>query len=491
MTANIKQSFKRSLSLFDSTAIVAGSMIGSGIFIVSTEMSRTLGSPGWLLIAWIITGILTIFAVLSYGELACLMPKAGGQYVYLREAYNPFCAFLYGWTAFLVIQTGIIAAVAMAFAKFLGVLIPWVSPDNVWYDIGFVKLNTTHLVAIVCLIFLSWLNTRGIKAGKYVQNTFTIIKTAALLGLIIIGIFVAKNIMAVEFNKEIFWDAIKITGNGNFIQLTGFALIVAIGTSMVGSLFAADSWYDITFAAQEVKKPEKNLPLSMLMGTLIVITLYVLANFAYLQVLPLRGSAQGATVFEKGMQFPTDDRLATAAMSIVFGEYAAIIMAVFIIISTFGCNNGIILSGARVFYAMANDGLFFKGIGKLNKNGVPGAALTAQCIWACVLCLSGTYHQLLDYVIFAVLLFFVLTILGVFILRIKWRNVERPYKAFGYPVIPAIYILTSLFIMIILLVYKPAYTWPGLIIVAIGIPVYFLWKAANKKSKTVIPPEIK
>lgn len=484
METNGKYSFKRSLGLLDSTMIVVGSMIGSGIFIVSADMSRMLGSPGWMLIAWVITGILTIFAALSYGELACMMPKAGGQYIYLREAYNHFTAFLYGWTFFLVIQTGIIAAVAVAFAKFIGVIIPWVSAKNIWLDLGFVKFNTVHIVAILCIVFLSWLNTQGIKVGKYVQNTFTFTKTAALIGLVIIGLFVAKSLTAVEINSEIFWDAVKIK-DGNLISLTGFALIVALGTSMVGSLFAADSWYDITFAAQEVKRPERNLPLSMILGTSIVIILYILANIAYIQVLPLRGYEDGVTVFERGIQYAAADRVGTASMEVVFGGYAAIIMAIFIIISTFGCNNGLILSGARVYYAMANDGLFFKGVRQLNKNGVPAAALTAQCIWASVLCLSGRYSDLLDYVIFAVLLFFILTIFGLFILRIKKPDAERPYKTFGYPVIPALYIIVALFIMILLLIFKPTYTWPGLIIVAIGVPVYFIWRAAGKKKMTI------
>ncbi len=482
METNEKPQFKRGLNLLDSTAIVVGSMIGSGIFIVSADMSRTLGSPGWLLVAWIITGVLTVLAALCFSELACLMPKAGGQYVYIREAYNPLFGFLYGWTFFLVIQTGIIAAVAVAFAKFTGVLIPWISVENVWLHIGTIEFSTAHIVAILCIVFLSWLNTQGIKTGKYIQNSFTITKTIALIALIIVGFFIAKDISAVKLNKEIFWNALKVNEDGSLISLTGFAIVAAIGTSMVGSLFSADSWYDITFTAQEVKRPERNLPLSMIFGTLTVMILFVLANMAYLQVLPLRGSIHGATVFERGIQYAADDRLGTAAMSVVFGDYAAVIMAVFIIISTFGCNNGLILSGARVYYAMANDGLFFKGAGKLNRKSVPAVALTAQCIWASLLCLSGKYSDLLDFVIFAVLLFFVLTISGVFILRKKWKDVERPYKTPGYPFTPAIYILVALFIMIILLIYKPDYTWPGLIIVAIGVPVYFICRKSFKQN---------
>jgi len=476
METNGKHLFKRGLGLFDSTMIVVGSMIGSGIFIVSADMSRVLGSPGWLLIAWIITGLLTIFSALTYGEFACMMPKAGGQYVYLREAYNPFTAFLYGWTFFLVIQPGIIAAVAIAFAKFTGVLIPWVAEKNVWLDFDFIKFNTLHIIAILCSVFLSWLNTRGINTGKYVQNIFTVTKTLAVIGLIIIGIFIARNLSAVEFNSEVFWSAVETGEGGSLIPLTGFVLIAALGCAMVGPLFASDSWYDVTFVGQEIKRPERNLPLSMVLGTIIVIILYVLANLAYLQLLPLRGSETGITEFERGMQFATYDRVGTAAISIVFSKYGAIIMAVLIMISTFGCNNGLILSGARVYYAMANDGLFFKGVGQLNKKGVPGAALVTQCTWACLLCLSGKYSDLLDYVIFAILLFFTITIFGIFILRKKRPDVPRPYKAFGYPVIPAIYIIIATFIMIDLLIYKPEYTWPGLIIVLLGIPVYYLWE---------------
>jgi APA family basic amino acid/polyamine antiporter len=477
MSQKEEHEFKKSLNLFDSTSIVIGSMIGSGIFIVSADMSRQLGSPGWLLIAWVITGLLTVFAALSYGELAAMMPHAGGQYVYLKEAYNPLSGFLYGWTLFLVIQTGTIAAVAVAFAKFTGVLIPWFSESNIWLNLGFIKFNTVQVLAIISIIFLTWLNTNGIKTGKIVQNIFTFTKTAALLGLIIIGVFFASNSSSIELNSKIFWDAVP---GGSSSPLTGFILISVLGTALVGSLFSADAWNNITFTAGEVKNPKKNIPLSLFLGTLIVTVIYILANFAYIQILPLRGDPNGADVFSRGIQYATDGRIGTAAMSLVFGQYVAIIMAVFIMISTFGCNNGLILAGARVYYAMAKDNVFFKKVGELNIKGVPSNGLIIQCIWASLLCLSGTYNNLLDYVVFAVLIFYAMTTFGIFILRKKQPNVERPYKAFGYPVIPAVYIILAILIMIDLLIFKPNYTWPGLIIVIIGIPVFFIWRAVNR-----------
>ena len=467
--------FKKSLKLFDSTALVMGSLIGSGIFIVSSDMARTLGSPGWLMVAWVITGIMTVIAALSYGELAAMMPHAGGQYVYLHEAYNPLAGFLYGWTLFTVIQTGTIAAVAMAFGKFLGVMVPWFSEKNIWFELGFLKFNTVHFAAIGSIVILTWINTQGIKAGKIVQNLFTFSKVGILLAFIAAGLFLANNTNAIVINLKIFWQAARLE-NGQMISVTGFALIAAIAASMVGSLFSSDAWNNITFAAGEVVNPKRNIPLSLLIGTATVMILYFLTNLVYIQALPLRGSADGVTVFERGMQFATNDRLGTASMFGLFGEYAETIMAIFIVISTFGCNNGLILSGARVYYAMANNGLFFRKAGVLNSRSVPAFGLISQSVWASLLCLSGTYGNLLDYVVFAVLIFYVMTILGIFILRVKQPDADRPYKAFGYPVIPAIYVLAALFIMVILLIYKPMYTWPGLIIVLIGIPVYFLRK---------------
>jgi len=466
--------FKKSLNLFDSTAIVIGSMIGSGIFIVSADMARTIGSPGWLMVGWLVAGLMTLIAAVSYGELASMFPKAGGIYVYLREALNPLSGFLYGWTLFMVIQTGSIAAVAMAFAKFSGVIIPWVSEENVWLNLGFIKFHTVHIVAISSIVFLTWMNTRGIRTGKYMQNSFTYTKLFVLAIFILLGLFLAKSTGAFVENKKIFWDALQING-GNAVSLSGFALIAALATSMVGALFTYDAWYNLTFTSGEVINPKRNVPLGMALGTLIVTFVYMLTNLVYIYALPLRGSPEGISAIEQGIQFASNDRVGTAAMSGIFGEYSSVIMAAFIVFSTFGCNNGLILTGARVYYAMALDGLFFKKVGTLNKKGVPAIALIIQGVWASVLCLSGTYSNLLDYVIFAVLIFFVLTILGIFVLRYKRPDAERPYKAFGYPYIPALYILVASFILVILLLYKPQYTWPGLIIVLLGVPVYYLW----------------
>jgi len=473
--------FKRRLNLFDSTAIVVGSMVGSGIFIVSSDIARQVGSPGWLMMVWIIAGFMTIFAALSYGELAGMFPKAGGQYVYLKEAYNPLTGFLYGWTLFLVIQTGTIAAVAMAFAKFSGLLIPWVSENIVWYQEGVFKFGPVQLVAIGSIAFLTWINTRGIQEGKKVQNTFTSGKFILLVLFIIIGLSFASNSVAIHANKQIFWSPETEGAGGQHIPLAGMALVAAIGMAMVGSLFSSDAWNNITFTAGEVINPRKNIPLSLFLGTLIVTILYLLANIVYIIALPVRGDPAGADVMARGMQYALNDRLATASISGVFGNYAVLIMAAFIVISTFGCNNGLILSGARVYYAMATDRIFFKKVGTLNEKGVPATGLVIQGIWAGLLCLSGTYGQLLDYVIFAVLIFYVLTIFGLFRLRKIRPELERPYKAFGYPVIPLIYIILATIVMVILLFYKPEYTWPGLIIVLLGIPVYFLWRRLNRE----------
>jgi len=471
---------KKRVNLFDGISIVAGAMIGSGIFIVSADIARTVGSPGWLMVVWLITGIITVIGAISYGELASMMPHVGGQYVYLKEAYHPLIGFLFGWTTFLVIQCGSIAAVAVAFAKFSGVLFPWISETNNLVHIGNLKITSTMVIAIAMIIFLTWLNTRGIVTGKTVVNIFSSTKILALFGFVLIGFFATKGINSFEINKEVFWHASQIGQNNQAIPLSGFALIAAVGTALVGSLFASDAWYNVTYISGEVINPKRNVPLSLIFGTLIVSVIYLFTNYVYIRILPLSGSPDGTDVLSRGIQFATDDRVATSAMFVVFGDYAAIIMAIFIMISTFGCNHGLILAGPRVYYAMARDGLFFKKVGEINKKGVPGFAIAVQGVWSVLLCLSGTYSNLLDYVIFAVLIFFTLTILAIFILRAKRPDIPRPYKAFGYPVIPAIYILTTTFIMVILLIYKPNYTFPGLIIVLLGIPVFYIWRKFSK-----------
>jgi APA family basic amino acid/polyamine antiporter len=473
---------QKRVNLFDGISIVAGAMIGSGIFIVSADIARSVGSPGWLMVVWLITGIITVIGAISYGELASMMPQVGGQYVYLKEAYHPLVGFLFGWTTFLVIQCGSIAAVAVAFAKFSGVLFPWISDKNILMYIGPLKVSSTMVVAIIMISFLTWLNTKGIVTGKIVQNIFSSTKVIALFGFIAIGFLATRSIHSFEINKEVFWKASQVGADNQVIPLVGFALIAAIGTALVGSLFSADAWYNVTYLSGEVINPKRNVPLSLFFGTLLVSVIYLLTNFIYIRVLPLSGSPDGADVLSRGIQYATDDRVATSAMSVVFGDYAAIIMAVFIMISTFGCNHGLIMAGPRVYYAMAKDGLFFKKVGEINKNGVPGFAIVVQGVWSVLLCLSGTYGNLLDYVIFAVLIFFTLTILAIFVLRVKRPDIPRPYKAFGYPVIPALYILTTTAIMVILLMYKPNYTFPGLGIVILGIPVFYLWRKYNKNN---------
>ncbi len=472
--------FRRELRLLDATMLVVGSMIGSGIFIVSADIARTVGSPGWLLLVWLITGLVTVTAALSYGELAGMMPHAGGQYVYLREAYNPLVGFLYGWTLFLVIQTGTVAAVAVAFAKFTAVLIPSAGENHILFSVAGFTVSVAQLVGIATILLLTAVNMAGIRTGRIVQNIFTFAKTAALLGLILLGILIAQNPAAITTNAAIFWDALRVkmaAGAGLTVEsLSGFALIAAIGVAMVGSLFSSDAWNNITFTAGEVVNPRRNIPLSLVIGTGLVTLLYILANVAYILVLPLRGSPDAADVLGRGIQFASQDRVATAVATLMFGAPAAVIMAILIMISTFGCNNGLILSGARVYYAMAQDGLFFAKAGALNTKGVPAIALAVQAVWASLLCLSGTYSNLLDYVIFAVLIFYILTVMGLFILRRTRPNAERPYRAFGYPVLPALYVLAAAAIAVDLLILKPTYTWPGVIIVLLGIPVYYIWR---------------
>jgi APA family basic amino acid/polyamine antiporter len=475
--------FHRGLGLYDSTMVVVGSMIGSGIFIVSADMSRNIGSPGWLLGAWILTGVLTVVGALSYGELAAMMPRAGGQYVYLREAFSPLWGFLYGWTLFLVIQTGTIAAVSVGFARYFGALVPWIADDNylippVHISTGYaLSLSTTQLVGLLLIALLTWTNTRGLEYGKIIQNVFTTAKTGALAGLIVVGVLLGWNATAVADNFGNLWTtrgAVDIVPGVNAI--TVFGLFVAVCVSQTGSLFSADAWNNITFTAGEVKDPRRNIPLSLAFGTFVVIALYLLANVAYLVTLP----------FDQ-VQHAPGDRVATATVNAIFPGLGGTIMALGIMVSTFGCANGLILAGARASYAMARDGLFFKASGRLNAAKVPAWGLILQGLWAMFLVLPRTYdpathtygnlyNNLLEYIISAALIFYILTIAGLFRLRQTRPDVDRPYRAFGYPIVPALYIVGAAAILIVLFVYRTATTWPGLIIVLLGVPVYFAWK---------------
>ena len=489
--------FVQGMGLFSATAIVMGSMIGSGIFIVSADMSRTLGSPALLIAAWLVTAAMTIIGALSYGELAAMMPKAGGQYVYLRESLGPLWGFLYGWTLFLVIQTGTIAAVGVGFGKFLGVFVPGVSTKTwIWHvGSGNIGLNTANLVAIAVITLLTFTNTLGVKLGAAVQNVFTSAKIIALAAVVLVGVL-AKNAVAMAANFGTgwhnFWAGSALTalhpvqvGASGPTALVGVLTVVAV--VQVGSLFSADAWNNVTFTAGEIRNPKRNLPLSLALGTGVVLLLYVLCNFVYLSALPLAGDPSAATLAGRGIQYAAEDRVATAVMEAVFGGIGAKLMAGAILISTFGCVNGMLLAGARVYYAMSRDGLFFKGVGKLSpKSNTPVNSLWVQWAWTCLLCLSGSYGQLLDYVVFAVLVFYILTIAGLFVLRRTRPNAARPYKAFGYPVLPAVYIAMAAWICVVLLRYKPQYTWPGLILVLIGVPVYLLWK----RSGSAMTPEL-
>jgi APA family basic amino acid/polyamine antiporter len=505
-TTKNEPGFVRAIGLFDGTMIVVGSMIGSGIFIVAADISRQTGSPGGLILTWVLTGLLTISAALSYGELASLFPHAGGQYIYLREAYSPLWGFLYGWTLFLVIQTGTIAAVAVGFARYLGVLLPSISP-NVWivHPIALsskyaISLSVQQLVGVLMIVFLTFINTLGVRLGKLIQNVFTSAKTLSLLGLIFLGIFVGRNAGAITENFSHFWEirnAQPIEPGASFLRSLvptvtaasgAFGLFAAYGVAQVGSLFSADAWNNIGFTAAEVKNPKRDVALSMAFGTIIVITLYCLANLAYLCTLPL-----------VQIQTAPDDRVASAALNAIFGPTGAMMMAVAIIISTFGCNNGLILAGARVAYAMARDGLFFKSTGTLNSKGVPGSALMYQGVWITILILLRTRHMdaagvvtygnlysdLLNYVVFAALLFYVLTIVGIFVLRAKRPDAERPYRAFGYPFVPALYIVAAAAIMLVLLLYQTQTAGTGLVIVLIGVPIYLLWSRWSRRAAAV------
>ena len=492
--ADSSSGFVRALSLTDATMLVAGSMIGSGIFIVSSDIARTLNSPLWLLITWIATGVITVLGALAYGELAAMYPKAGGQYVFLRESMGPLMGFLYGWTLFLVIQTGTIAAVGVAFGRFLGVLIPSIGAERWdWFphaDVCLAALgcdspakafqlgmSSQRLMALICVWVLTAINLRGIKEGKALQTTLTVIKTAALALLVIVGLSVGRNASALAANF-----GANLLGSPPL----GSALILAFGAAMVGSLFSSDAWNNVTFAAAEVHNPQRNLPLALLLGTGLVSLLYIMANVAYLNVLPMAGDPQGATTLARGIQYATQDRVATALMETVFGPNGTTLMAVAILISAFGCNNGLILAGARVYWAMARDGLFFARASSLNARGVPSYALLVQAIWISVLCLSGTYGQLLDYVIFAALIFYCLTTIGLFILRRTRPDAERPYRALGYPLLPGIYVLLAGGLSIVLLIAEKtrAQAVAGLIIVLLGIPVYYFWRSVKRSSTT-------
>ncbi|MEO8415324.1 MAG: amino acid permease [Ginsengibacter sp.] len=464
--------FKPSLRLFDATMIVAGSMIGSGIFIVSADITRNVGSAGWLIVVWLLTGFMTLTAALSYGELSAMFPRAGGQYVYLKEAYNPLTGFVYGWSFFAVIQTGTIAAVGVAFSKFAAYLLPALSETNYVIKVssGF-YISAAQLVSILLIIFLTWTNTKGVKGGKWIQNIFTTTKIVSLLGLIIAGIiFFKPGIWNANWTDAFSMN--KLSTTGGIERVMGAGILGAIAASMVGSIFSSDAWNNVTFIAGEIKNPKRNIGLSLFLGTFIVTIIYVCANLMYIAVLPLHDLA-----------FAPQDRVAVAAANSMFGHIGTYVIAVMIMISTFGCNNGLILAGARVYYSMGKDGLFFKKAATLNKHAVPSWALWAQCVVASLLCISGRYGDLLDMISFVVVIFYVLTIFGIFILRKKRPDAERPYKAFGYPVLPAIYIVMGTVFCILLIIYKPNFTWPGLIIALLGIPIYYFIAMNKDKSK--------
>ncbi len=477
---------KRKLTLTDAILIVSGSMIGSGIFIVSADMARTVGGSGWLLMLWVISGIITVFAALSYGELAGMFPHAGGQYVYLKEAYNPLVGFVYGWTLFLVVQSGTIAAVAVAFAKFSAVLYPPFSEKHILLDLGWLKVSAAQILGMFSILVLTIINSRGIHYGKMIVRIFSSAKIIALFGIIVLGLIFFRNadVWAQNFADPWRQAALikdKVTGQWNWQVLSKFTLMTALGTALVGSLFSSDAWNNVTFISGDIDNPKRNIPLSLFIGTMIVTILYLLANMAYLSLLPLIGDQNGTSTMTQGIQFAANDRVGTAAATMIFGGIATVIMAILIMVSTFSCNNGIVLSSVRVYQAMAKDGLFFDRMQHDNKQGVPGFALWVQFVWASLLCLSGRYGDLLDYVMFAVMLFYILTIAGIFILRRDRPDAERPYKAFGYPVIPIIYIVFATLFCLNLLINKSENSIPGLIIVLLGIPVYYIWRAVKKQ----------
>ncbi|MBS1682979.1 MAG: amino acid permease [Bacteroidetes bacterium] len=457
-----EKEFKPVLGLWDGTMLVAGSMIGSGIFIVSADILRNVGSAGWLVGVWALTGFMTITAAVSYGELSGMFPKAGGQYVYLKEAYNPLIAFLYGWSYFAVVQTGTIAAVGVAFAKFMAYIAPWASEDLVLINLGFLKISPAQAVAIFTIILLTYINTRGVQSGKVIQTFLTVIKLASLFGLVVFG-FVMMKSEVWNANWKDAWTLHGLAMDGTVRDYTFVIGMGAIASAMVGSIFSSDAWNSITFIAGEMKNPQRNIGLGLFLGTLIVTIIYVLTNIMYLSVLPLNEIA-----------FSEKDRIGVTAANVIFGNIGTIVIAVMIMIATFGCNNGLILSGARVYYTMAKDKVFFKKVGELNNYAVPQNGLWIQCLLASVWCVSGQYGELLQMISFVVVVFYVLTIAGIFILRKQRPNANRPYKAFGYPVLPLMYILMGTTFCLLLIFYQPFYTTCGLIITLIGIPIYHM-----------------
>ncbi|MGZ3882750.1 MAG: APC family permease [Bacteroidia bacterium] len=475
---------QRTLNLFDTVMIVSGSMIGSGVFIVAGGMTRMLGSPFWVLMCWVLSGLITLCAALSYGELAGMMPEAGGQFVYLKRAFGRMTAFVYGWTVFLVIQTGVFAAVAMAFAKFTGVFIPWFDETNILLELGVLKISSAQILAISMIAFLTWINSKGVKNGKAIQRIFTSTKIVALMALVILGVAFGMNS---GIFSENFADPFSALGTEvkdgvlTTTPLSGYPFIAVMGVAMIGSLFSSDAWNNVTFIASEVKEPQRNIPLGLFIGVSIVTILYILANLAYFMLLPAKGDPTAAGVAEQGVMFAQNDRVGTAALYMVFGNISKYIMAALIMISTFGCNNGLVLAGSRLFQSMAANGLFFEKAKELNRHGVPEKSMIYQAIWGSLLCLSGSYGALLNYCTFASLLFYIVTIAGIFVLRKKEPDTPRPYKAFGYPVIPFLYILAAGFICVNLLMQSPADSGRGMIIICIGIPVFFIF---DRKSKS-------
>lgn len=472
MHADVSEShkLKKEIGLFDATMIVAGSMIGSGIFIVSSDIVRNVGSAGWLIAIWLLTGVITVIAALSFGELSSMFPKAGGQYVYLKEAYGKMVAFLYGWSFFMVIQTGTIAAVGVAFAKFTSYLFPAVSENNMLLQIGSFKFSAAQLLSIISIILLTWFNSRGVKNGKTLQTFLTIIKILSLGGLIVLGLTVGFNQEIWNANWTDAWNHAQWNGDlSSFVPIVGAVIFAGFASSLVGSIFSSDAWNNVTFIAGEIHHPRKNVGLSLFLGVAIVTVIYILTNLMYLATLSLPEIATAPS-----------DRVAIAAAQKIFGSGGTMVIAVMVMISTFGCNNGLILSGSRVYYSMAKDGLFFKKAAQLNAYSVPAWGLWIQCVWASILCLTGRYGDLLNYIIFVVMIFYALTIAAVIILRKKQPDVERPYKAIGYPILPILYVVIALSIGVGLLIYQPTYAWPGFVIILLGFPVYYFWSRSEQ-----------